>query len=174
MAAFTSSFLKFLFFSSISSLSLPLSLWCFVSLSVCFILRHYIPSLCFSFVSLSIFYDSPLGSPNRSILVLYFLSLKPWRWIIEQTDLWLHSCRFGVCVCLCLFSVSISVSRSSSRLFMPLRVSEQFKPFFTCVYGAALVSWAVRNVSPGFEQLLLVMRPSNQHPVWFVCVRALT
>ena len=108
MAVFTSPFLICHFFPSISvSLSLSLSLSLVLCQPVCFILRHYIPSLCFSFCFPFYLYDSPPGSPSRSILVVYFLSLKPWRWIIEQTDLWLHSWCLGVR--LCLFSVFISV-----------------------------------------------------------------
>lgn len=54
--------------------------------------------LCF----LSISAGFPPAGPARSILVVYFLSLKPWRWIIEQTDPWLHSCCLGV---VCVFSL---------------------------------------------------------------------
>lgn len=101
------------FFSSISfSLSLSLVLRqpvCLFHSSTLY--SAFVLFLCFPFY----LYDSPPGSPNRSILVLYFLSLKPWRWIIEQTDLWLHSCCSGVC--LCLFSVSISVSLSSLAFY---------------------------------------------------------
>ena len=46
--------------------------------------------LFYFFLSLSL--DDPPATPSRSILMVYFLSLKPWRWIIEQTDPWLRSC----------------------------------------------------------------------------------
>lgn len=124
------------FFSSISfSLSLSLVLRqpvCLFHSSTLY--SAFVLFLCFPFY----LYDSPPGSPNRSILVLYFLSLKPWRWIIEQTDLWLHSCCSGVC--LCLFSVSISVSLSSSRLlclFVVRNNSNLSLRVFTVLYSSA-------------------------------------
>lgn len=54
-----------------------------------FIIMFYIylsPSFCFLLVD----------TPASSILVVYFVSLKPCRWIIEQTDPWLYSCCSGV------------------------------------------------------------------------------
>lgn len=64
-------------------------------------------SLCVSFVFVFCFVFSfhvsswfPPGCSVRFILAVYFLSLKPWRWIIEQTDPRVLSCYWGgMCVC---------------------------------------------------------------------------
>lgn len=83
-------FLAFLFLSS------------FVSLSVFafFLHWHNILSLSLYFPFVSHYLPDSLQADPRSILVVYLPSLKPWRWIIEQTDPWLHSCCLGV---VCLF-----------------------------------------------------------------------
>lgn len=167
MAVFTSPFLICHF--SPPSPSLSLSLWCFVSLSVSFF--DIIFRLCafplFPFLSLWLAPRQPQQVYFSALLsVSEALKMNYW------TDWPLAAQLFG-CVSVSFLCFHISFSKFFSP-FMPLRGSEQFKPFFTCVYGAVLECWAVRNVSPGFESLLLVMRLSNQHPVWYVRVCALT
>lgn len=68
----------------------------FVSFSLCV-------SFAFVFCLVFSFHDSswfPPGCSVRFILAVYFLSLKPWRWIIEQTD---PRVLLGRCVCVCVF-----------------------------------------------------------------------
>ena len=146
-----------------------LSLWCFVSLSVSFF--DIIFRLCaFPFVSLSIFMTRP-RQPQQvyfSGLLSVSKALKMNYW----TDWPLAAQLMFGCASVSFLCFHIS----SLSPFMSVCVSEQSRPFFTCVYGAAvLVCWAVRNVSPRFESLLLVLRLSNPvRFVWSVCLCALT
>lgn len=54
--------------------------------------------------------------PNVFVLVVYCLvSLEPWRWIIEQSDPWMHSCCLAV---VCVSIVSVLVVFWASKLTM--------------------------------------------------------
>lgn len=85
------------------------SVWYFVSLSVFSLLLHVILSHNIPSVSLPFFFVFLLSLWTRPG---YFLCLKPWRWIIQQTDPWQHSCCLGVVCCSFLWFHFSSLSAS--------------------------------------------------------------